>query len=188
MAGEQLENARAQLAHIAGTELHAELTAKLDRNFGHLELENGHIGKALRRYRRSLDYFENQQEPNQEHVGIGHLHLAKALITQMTKPSDEPQVHLVAAERAFTRIGWIEGHARVMEQRARCFGRLAERTADRGQATGYLQAAWDAADSSELLFDRLRSRRFVERIEPIRDELRRIESCVRRKRRRNTRA
>ena len=174
-ARECLEKARAQLALLpANSKEYCALSARLLRNQGHLELEHGQVELAIKYYRESLSEF--LETGDEEHIGTSQLSLAKALIEQDATSVDEAYGLLKNAGTAFSRIGWLEGQARVQEQLARYWLASAARAAKAGKAA-LLREAGAALDSSEVMFERVHSGRFHGRLDELRGRWRKaIES------------
>ena len=96
-AGEFVDSVR------SNSRIFQELNARLLGNRGHLELEHGDVGAALPLYKKSLALFLDLED--REHIGIAHLHLAKAVVLQTPRGSENPDPHLQAAETTFARLG-----------------------------------------------------------------------------------
>ena len=165
-----LDKAARQLnAFKPNTKAHRELKARYLRNLGHLELEDGKIEQAIEHYRKSLELFD--QIRDREHIGIAHLALAKAVITEGI---ENPVPHLQKAERIFVSIGWIEGQARIHEQFARYYIKLAGQESSINDAKKLLDDAASALEHSEVMFGKIHSGRFSDRLDPLRDSLRQL--------------
>jgi tetratricopeptide (TPR) repeat protein len=146
-----------------------ELSARLLRNQGHIEFESGHVPAAIERYRQSLALF--QETGDVEHIGTSQLSLAKALIEQSCDSFDEAYSLLKNAGNAFSRIGWLEGQARVQEQLAR-YSLASAARAEKREQEALLREALAALDSSEVMFERVHSGRFHGRLDELRAQWR----------------
>lgn len=165
-----LDDAREQLALLTPqSREYRDLSARLLRNQGHLEFESGRVSNATERYRQSLALFHETGDV--EHIGTSQLSLAKALIEQSCDSFDEAYGLLKNAGTAFSRIGWLEGQARVQEQLARYWLAFAARAEQREQES-LLREALAALDSSEVMFERVHSGRFHGRLDELRAQWR----------------
>ena len=87
--------------------------ARIEGNFGNLELYLGHIDEALLHFGRSLTLFEGVDDI--EHIGIANLQTAQALNRGIRGGGES---HLDVAQQCFSRIGWAEGIGRVHFEKA----------------------------------------------------------------------
>lgn len=146
-----------------------ELNARLLGNRGHLALEQGNGPAALHLYRESLTLFLELED--REHIGIAHLHIAKALVLQAVRDSDDPEPHLQNADATFARLGWREGQGRVLEQRALFALTRAKATPNQDDARDLLAEAEGAARSARSLFERTSLARWIGRMDVLIEDI-----------------
>ena len=140
-----------------------ELEARLESNRGNLALECGDLASALASYQKSLEIFTDLAD--QEHIGIAHLKIAEAYIH--SDGSVDVAAHLDVAESIFIRLGWIEGHARVLEQRAYRWLALSGTQKNLRSRRSYLVEAGAVARTARTLFQRIRHQWGVGRIDSL---------------------
>jgi hypothetical protein len=164
-AGRYLARAGDVVATYAkGSVKRRELEARLESNRGNLNLEAGELLGALAHYRRSLKLFT--EIGDQEHIGIAHLKIAEACVRGADDGADAGG-HLDIAESIFIHLGWIEGQARVLEQRVHYFVSLANSQSNTAKRTSYRGQAASAARSSRSLFQRVRHQAGTARIDSL---------------------
>lgn len=88
-----------QLSYLDATShTYQELSARLSRNMGHLELEQNRIQEAIKCYRRSLKLFDKIKDV--EHIGTTCLSLAMAQIRLAPESWEDPLPYLKKAENS----------------------------------------------------------------------------------------
>jgi len=150
-----------------GSQRRRELEARLQSNQGNLALERGDHRTAMSCYQASLEGFK--QLDDQEHIGIAHLKLAQAMIRGHASARDEAARHLKTAESIFIGLGWIEGHARVLEQRTRLS--LLGANSNKRQRGRYRLEAIAAANTARALYLRIRHQEGIGRMDALLSEL-----------------
>lgn len=136
---------------------HQELRARLERNRGHLDLEEGNVDSAMKRYETSLAEFRRLED--YEHIASTRLALARALMMRGGAIHEEVIEHLTAAERSYQYLGALEGEAKVCLAFAKHWLTEASRLAP-GDALAALRNAESYADRAGFLFKRLASTQF----------------------------
>jgi len=154
-----------------GSKKHNELRARLLGNSGNLALEQGQIEAALSNYERSLELF--RQVDDTEHIGIAHLQIAQAQIKGRII-DDGTELLLHKAEAIFLNLGWVEGQARVMEQRSRLLRLKAVNAASREARLDCARISAHWALNSKLLYESIGLRQAAGRVEELADEMERI--------------
>jgi tetratricopeptide (TPR) repeat protein len=157
-----------------------ELEARLLCNLGNLELDLRRGRKAIGLYRRSLQLFEDLGD--EDHIGIAHLHMAKAIVKQGGSGARTALPHLHMSQLIAARLGWLEGQGRVEQQFALCNLALSDASASASVRRKYLVEAKSAARRALAVFDRMRSDRWRGRILTLLEELERREPLPRRRR------
>lgn len=110
---------------IPGSRKHDELLARLHGNLGNTAIDDGAIDEAMQRYEASLQLFIQLEDA--EHIGIARLKLSECrVITRSELPAALELLDLAGA--TFTTLPWIEGMARIEEQRAHVLAIEAEDT------------------------------------------------------------
>ena len=152
-----------------------ELRARLLGNLGNLALEQGRIEEALANYRRSLGLFQQVEDP--EHIGIAHLQIAQSQI-KGNVTDDNTDMLLDKAEAIFLDLGWVEGQARVMEQRARLhrLRSLAAESAKDGAKHSKMSTRW--ASNSKVLYESIGLRKAAGRVDELAEEMERHSSSA----------
>jgi hypothetical protein len=152
-----------------GSTKRMELDARLQTNQGNITLESGNASEALAHYQCARALFESLDDL--EHVGIAHLKIAEAL--NQYQNGGDAAVHLERAESIFLQLGWIEGHARVLEQRAYYRSTCAGRTDDLDVSHSSRHAAIADATRARSLYERLGNQQGIGRTEALLRELKR---------------
>lgn len=160
----------------AGTSKRMELDARLSANWGNLALERRQFSKALKCYKDSLRLF--LELGDQEHIGIANLQLAEAAITSGDFKLEVKQ-HLETAEAIFLRLGWIEGHARVLEQVALRLASILRQNPCNDDGPTTLKAATTAAQNAWVLFQRVGHQRGMGRVDELLRRLQAFHSIAR---------
>ncbi len=154
---------------------HKELEARLLGNFGNLTLEQGQIEPALANYIRSLELF--QQLEDSEHIGIAHLKVAESQI-RGNKTDDNTEVSLDRAEALFLNLGWVEGQARVMEQRARLCRLKAFAATSPEEKIKYFKLSKRWASNSNVLYESIGLQQAAGRVNEFADEMERLSASA----------
>jgi tetratricopeptide (TPR) repeat protein len=169
---ELLDQAQNVLTSYSGNETtRAELQARLDTNRGNVALASGDPASALPVYLRSLATFRSLGDS--EHVGIAHLKIAEAAIAANDK-STSIDSHLDSAESICIRLGWIEGHARVWEQRAYRAAATAIAAATSRERIKAREEAVTAARNASAYFQRIRHREGIARTAAVIEQLKAV--------------
>lgn len=130
-----------------------ELEARLSTNRGNVALTKGDTAEALSRYQESLDRFKALDDL--EHIGIAHLKIAEVANAGGRISAADVQSHLQSAEAICIRLGWIEGHARVLEQRARHAALLAQHAQGRRNRQKIVREGLAVAQNAYGFFERI---------------------------------
>jgi hypothetical protein len=93
------------------------LLGRITGNFGNLMLGRKEYGEAIHLYSDELNIF--RELGDREHVGIAHLKIAQGIIARGDDQLADAEDHLGQAEVIAMDIGWLEGQARIWEQRAK---------------------------------------------------------------------
>lgn len=176
-AAKQLERAAEIVESLSSeTRKRRELEARLLTNRGNLALERAQWPVALEYYQGSLEMFTDLED--EEHRGITNLKIAQAAIAA---ESDEVEAasHLETAQSIFIHIGWVEGHARVLEQYAKLYGQRAMKATSTEEKYGYVRSAIAAAKNALALFLRIRHREGQGRIEALIEQLKKLTTDAR---------
>jgi tetratricopeptide (TPR) repeat protein len=138
-----------------------ELEARLSTNRGNVALAKGDTAEALRCYQESLERFKTLDDL--EHIGIAHLKIAEVANAGGPISAADLQSHLQSAEAICIRLGWIEGHARVLEQRARHAALLAQRAQGQRERQKFVRDGLAVAKNAYSFFERIRRQEGVAR-------------------------
>ena len=143
-----------RLLHVfpEGSQEHRELCARILRNKAKVAAIEGQAETALSILKESLGMFVLLEDA--EHIGITRLAIAEILISTGAKSEPDSLAYLSDAHTIFSKIGWIEGIARVLEQYAMHHWRH-----------GQTDKALAAARESKAMFERIRAGRHVGRLE-----------------------
>lgn len=145
-----------------------ELHARILRNLGNIESQEGNTSAALTLYQQSLNLFNEVSD--QEHVGVTNLAIAQSIIRSVDWLYD-PSQYLASAEETFARIGWIEGLGRVHEQYALYWKATAARSRRTSERQNAHARATQHARTACALFERIRLHRMMGRAEALLEEL-----------------
>lgn len=144
------------------------LRARLDGNLGNLALDKDDPLRARDYFVSSLRGFESVED--EEHIGIAHLNIGKAITRMQDRCGLDPVTHLEHALRVFGRLGWCEGQGRVHEQFALYYEKEA-RVMEGEQRAELYQQALNSANNALAQFEWMRSPRWMGRIEGLIDRL-----------------
>jgi hypothetical protein len=133
------------------SQVHRELKARILGNLGNCALDARDFALSLKLHNRSLTLFEAIED--REHVGIEHLHIAKAVVERGGRGLDETLPHLHEAELIAVRLGWVEGLGRVAEQRAKYHLVMSDRETDETSRQRHLREAERAAEKGRATFE-----------------------------------